>query len=73
MFHPHCLHRGGGTDSNMPERRNMVFRFFGDEAYYSDHLPKEGGMYTLKPIAASGGGYLTDGDRYRPADNIQVR
>tara|TARA_B100000902_G_C27204105_1_gene860640 strand:+ start:332 stop:1168 length:837 start_codon:yes stop_codon:yes gene_type:complete len=72
VFHPHCLHRGGGTDSNMPERRNMVFRFFGDKAYYSDHLPKTGGMYTLKPIAASGGGYLTDGDRYRPADNIQV-
>ena len=72
VFHPHCLHRGGGTDPNLPERRNMVFRFFGDNAYYSDHLPKTGGMYQLKPIAAKGGGYLADGDRYRPAANIEV-
>ena len=72
LFHPHCLHRGGGTDPNLPERRNMVFRFFGDNAYYSDHLPKTGGMYQLKPIAAKGGGYLADSDRYRPAANIEV-
>ena len=72
LFHPHCLHRGGGTDSTLPERRNIVFRFFGDQAYYSDHLPKTGGMYELKPIPSVNGGYLADGEPYRPAANIQV-
>ncbi len=72
VFHPHCLHRGGGTDSVLQERRNMVFRFFGDQGYYSDHLPKNGGMYELKPIAAAAGGYLKDGDLYRPAAAIKA-
>ena len=72
VFHPHCLHRGGGTDSTLPERRNMVFRFFGDKAYYSDHLPKTGGMYDLNPIPSAAGGYLADGDLYRPADSIRA-
>ena len=72
VFHPHCLHHGGGTDSKLPERRNMVFRFFGDQAYYNDHLPKTGGMYELKPVASVDGGYLADGDLYRPAFTIRV-
>jgi hypothetical protein len=72
IFHPHCLHRGGGTDSTLPERRNIVFRFFGDKSYYSDHLPKIKGMYDLKPIPSAAGGYLADGDPYRPADSIKA-
>lgn len=72
IFHPHCLHRGGGTDNTLPERRNMVFRFFGDKSYYSDHLPKTKGMYDLKPIPSAAGGYLADGDPYRPADSIKA-
>lgn len=72
VFHPHCLHRGGGTDTTLPERRNMVFRFFGDKSYYSDHLPKTGGMYDLKPIPTAAGGYLADGDPYRPAYSIKA-
>ena len=72
VFHPQCLHRGGGTDSTLLERRNMVFRFFGDRGYYSDHLPKTGGMYDLKAIPSAAGGYLKDGDPYRPAESIKA-
>ncbi len=72
VFHPHCLHRGGGTDSTLPERRNMVFRFFGDKSYYSDHLPKTKGMYDLDPIPSVAGGYLADGDPYRPSYSIRA-
>ena len=28
VLHPHCLHRGGGTSDTLPERKNIVFRFF---------------------------------------------
>ena len=67
VLHPHCLHSGGGVDQTLPERRNLVFRFLGDRSFYSDHLPDAPGMYDHKPIPATGGGFLTDGDPYRPA------
>ena len=101
-LHPRCLHRGGGTDSTLPERRNMVFRFFGDKAFFSDHLPKtygiavdsggrvsvsqtdarntangragteKDGLETNKTVLSAAGGYLSDGDPYRPADCIKA-
>lgn len=67
-----CFEWSIATDSTLPERRNMVFRFFGDKSYYSDHLPKTKGMYDLKPIPSAAGGYLADGDPYRPADSIRA-
>ena len=72
VFHPHCLHRGGGTDDKLRERRNIVLRFFGDRSYYSDHLPKTKGMYELNPIPSVSGGYLLDGDLYRPLSSIKA-
>ncbi len=33
-FHPHCLHGGAPLDAACPERRTLVLRFFGDQAYY---------------------------------------
>ncbi len=67
LLHPHCLHSGGGTDDTLPERRNLVLRFFGDKSYYSAHLPDAPGMYDHQPIPSAAGGYLEDGDPYRPA------
>ncbi len=55
-----------------PERKNIVFRFFGDKGYYSDHLPKTKSMFELKPIPSAKGGYLEDGDLFRPTDMINV-
>lgn len=72
VLHPHCLHRGGGSSDTLPERRNIVFRFFGDKGYYSDHLPKTKSMFELKPIPSAKGGYLEDGDLFRPTDMITV-
>jgi len=72
VLHPHCLHRGGGTSGTLPERKNIVFRFFGDKGYYSDHLPKTKSMFELKPIPSAKGGYLEDGDLFRPTDMINV-
>ncbi len=66
-LHPHCLHAGGGADAALPERRTLVFRFYGDESYYSGHLPEVPGRYDIPPIAAASGGYLADGDLFRPA------
>jgi len=66
-LHPHCLHAGGGADAGLPERKTLVFRFYGDESYYSDHLPDAPGRYDIPPIAAADGGYLADGDLFRPA------
>ena len=73
VLHPHCLHNGGETDEILPERRNLVLRFFGDKSYFSDHLPKDGkGLYNHKPIPTAEGSFLTDGDLYRPewANNL---
>jgi len=68
VLHSHCLHSGGGADAEtLPERRNMVLRFFGDKSHYSEHLPSMEGMYDHKPIKAANGGVLKDGDPYRPA------
>jgi hypothetical protein len=68
VFHPHCLHAGGGADEKMPERRTLVLRFFGDKSYYSDHLPNVPGMYKYVPIKSARGGFLANGDPYRPED-----
>ncbi len=72
VLHPHCLHSGGGADDTLPERRNLVLRFFGDRSYYSQHLPDAPGMYDHKPIPAATGGYLKDGDLYRPRSTLQA-
>jgi hypothetical protein len=72
VIHPHCLHSGGATDETLPERRNLVLRFFGDESYYSGHLPDAPGMYENAPIPAAGDGHLKDGDLYRPANALQA-
>ncbi len=66
-LHPHSLHSGGPADEGMSERRTLVFRFYGDESYYSDHLPDVPGMYENPPIPAAAGGFLHDGDLFRPA------
>lgn len=65
-LHPHALHAGGAPDEHLPERRTFVFRFFGDKAYYSEHLPDAPGMYENAPIKSVDGGFLSDGDLYRP-------
>jgi len=72
VMHPHCLHGGGAADEKMPERRTLVLRFFGDKAYYSEHLPDAPGLYENAPIKSDAGGYLTDGDPYRPEGVINV-
>jgi hypothetical protein len=72
VLHPHCLHAGGGADATLPERRNMVLRFFGDKSYYSDHLPAASGLYDHKPIRSASGGFLKDGDPWRPAYAMQA-
>ena len=66
VLHSHCVHSGGGADATMPERRTLVLRFFGDKSYYSDHLPDAPGMYENPPIESVNGGYLADGDLFRP-------
>ena len=66
VLHPRCLHAGGAADEKMPERRTLVLRFFGDKSYYSGHLPDAPGMYENAPIKSANGGYLSDGDPYRP-------
>ena len=74
VLHPHCLHIGGGADENLPERKNLVLRFFGDKSFFSDHLPKtkDRGLYDHEPIPATSGGYLQDGDPYRPEGTLQA-
>ena len=74
VLHPHCLHTGGGADENLPERKNLVLRFFGDKSFFSDHLPKtkDRGLYDHEPIPATSGGYLQDGDPYRPEGTLQA-
>ena len=67
VLHPHSLHAGGPADETMPERRTLVLRFFGDKSYYSAHLPDAPGLYENAPIKSDSGGFLTDGDPYRPA------
>ena len=71
-LHPHCLHAGGAADAGLPERRTLVFRFYGDESYYSGHLPDVPGHYDIPPIPAASGGFLTDGDLFRPADSAPL-
>ncbi|TDI89992.1 MAG: phytanoyl-CoA dioxygenase [Chloroflexi bacterium] len=72
VLHPHCVHSGGGADATMPERRTLVLRFFGDKSYYSDHLPDAPGMYENPPIESVNGGYLADGDLFRPERVVNV-
>lgn len=72
VMHPHCLHAGGAADEKMPERRTLVLRFFGDEGYYSEHLPDAPGLYENAPIKSTTGGYLADGDPYRPDGVVNV-
>ena len=74
VLHPHFLHTGGGADENLPERKNLVLRFFGDKSFFSDHLPKtkDRGLYDHEPIPATSGGYLQDGDPYRPEGTLQA-
>ena len=72
ILHPHSIHAGGKNDDTLTVRRNLVLRFFGDKSHYSDHLPDAPGMYNHKPLPAAGGGFLRDGDPYRPASMIQV-
>ena len=68
VLHPHCLHSGGGVDpETLPERKNIVLRFFGDKSYYSEHLPSMQGMYDHKPIPGANGEFLRAGDQFRPA------
>jgi hypothetical protein len=66
VMHPHCLHAGGGTDHSTPGRRTLALRFFGDRSHYSAHLPDVPSMYKYQPIRSAAGGYLGDGDPYRP-------
>jgi len=51
-----------------------VLRFFGDKSFFSDHLPKtkDRGLYDHEPIPATSGGYLQDGDPYRPEGTLQA-
>lgn len=72
VLHPHSLHAGGAPDESLPERRTFVFRFFGDKAYYSEHLPDAPGMYENAPIKSVNGGYLADGDPYRPEGVVNL-
>ena len=72
ILHPYCIHAGGKNDNTLTVRRNLVLRFFGDKSHYSYHLPDAPGMYEHKPLPAAGGGFLRDGDLYRPASMIQV-
>ena len=72
ILHPHAIHSGGKSDAELKVRRNLVLRFFGDKSYYSAHLPDAPGMYDNSPIPATGGGFLADGDPYRPASLVQV-
>jgi len=72
ILHPHAIHAGGKSDAELKVRRNLVLRFFGDKSHYSAHLPDAPGMYDNSPIPATGGGFLTDGDPYRPASMVQV-
>ena len=72
ILHPHSIHSGGKNDDTLPVRRNVVLHFFGDKSYYSGHLPHEPGPYEHKPLSATGGGFLQDGDLYRPASMIRA-
>ena len=77
VLNPHCLHAGGPTDEDFPERRNLTLRFFDDKSYYSAHLLDVPGIFDHREqIASAAGGFLKDGDLYRPATlqaNIQRR
>ena len=72
VLHPHCLHAGGAADKNMPERRTLVLRFFGDKSFYSGHLPDAPDLYENAPIKSVTGDYLVDGDPYRPEGVVNV-
>ena len=77
VLNPHCLHAGGPTDEDFPERRNLTLRFFDDKSYYSAHRLDVPGIFDHREqIASAAGGFLKDGDLYRPATlqaNIQRR
>jgi len=72
VLHPNSLHSGGPADEHLPERRTLVFRFFGDQSFYSGHLPDAPGFYENPPIPSASGGYLEDGDPFRPAGAIHM-
>lgn len=42
FLHPGSLHGGGAVDEQVPERRTLVLRFFGDDATWSDLPSGEG-------------------------------
>lgn len=41
VLHPHSLHGGAPVDAGLPDRHTIVFRFFGDDAYFKP-LPDTG-------------------------------
>lgn len=49
LFHPGALHGGAPVSAPVCERRTLVLRFFGDQAYWSDLLIDKG---TLKDVPA---------------------
>jgi hypothetical protein len=74
ILHPRSLHGGGLTDGHYSERQTLTLRFFGDDAFYSDHIPGGDGLYTVDQRKKSGDDVrrLQHGDPYRSSKFLQV-
>lgn len=66
VLHPKSLHGGAGLDENLPARRTLVLRFFGDDATFRElpspsasGFPAHGGLFG-EHIA-----HLAEGEPYR--------
>ena len=63
-FHSGILHGGAPVTPECPERNTLVYRFFGDQAFYRP-LPLEGGSSYGYDISGLNDPMLNPGDPYR--------
>lgn len=64
VFHSGILHGGAPVTPECPERHTLVYRFYGDQAYYRP-LPLEGGSSYGYDISDLNDPSLTPGEPYR--------
>lgn len=64
VFHSGILHGGAPVTSHCPERHTLVYRFFGEQAYYRP-LPLEGGSNYGYDISDLNDPSLVPGEQYR--------
>lgn len=71
FFHPGCLHSGPPTDDQVPLRRTLVLRFFGDKAYWSA-VPRNKYLTEEQNDLVYGSSRGKPGEPYRGSEFLQL-